>query len=116
MISCIQEVRQAQLSEIMVVMKEWKIGCYREPAPSTAYYYRKKVAYSEAYERADVLGDSCLCCGTHDDLALDHVVPLSGGGDDTVYNLQTLCRSCNSRKQTMYHEYRPSHLLPAIVL
>lgn len=47
------------------------------------------------YERD---GYACLHCGTSDDLTLDHIHPWSRGGPDTYDNLQTLCRSCNSRK------------------
>ena len=32
------------------------------------------------------------------DLTLDHLVPRSSGGDHSVKNLATACRSCNSRK------------------
>ena len=41
---------------------------------------------------------ACKFCGTTEDLTLDHIVPFSKGGDSTPDNLQTLCRSCNSRK------------------
>jgi 5-methylcytosine-specific restriction endonuclease McrA len=47
------------------------------------------------YERD---GHACLHCGTNSDLSLDHVHPYSLGGEDTMENLQTLCRPCNSRK------------------
>ena len=47
------------------------------------------------YERD---GWSCVYCDSPDDLTLDHIQPFSLGGPDTVENLQTLCRSCNSRK------------------
>lgn len=47
------------------------------------------------YERD---GFACLHCGTTDALSLDHIHPWSLGGPDTIENLQTLCRSCNSRK------------------
>lgn len=52
--------------------------------------------------RATVLrrdGYACQSCGCRDDLTLDHIYPWSLGGPDTVENLQTLCRSCNSRKR-----------------
>lgn len=40
----------------------------------------------------------CLRCGTSERLSLDHIVPWSRGGPDTIDNLQTLCTPCNSRK------------------
>jgi len=43
-------------------------------------------------------GHLCLHCGTTERLSLDHIIPWSKGGPDTYENLQTLCRSCNSRK------------------
>ena len=41
---------------------------------------------------------TCQHCGTHRDLTVDHVVPVSKGGTDDLDNLQTLCGTCNSRK------------------
>lgn len=43
-------------------------------------------------------GHACKHCGTGDDLTLDHIIPRSRGGTDDLANLQTLCRTCNSRK------------------
>lgn len=40
----------------------------------------------------------CVICGTWLDLTLDHIVPESKGGQATVDNLQTMCRSHNSQK------------------
>lgn len=40
----------------------------------------------------------CVVCGTWLDLTLDHIVPESKGGQATVDNLQTMCRSHNSQK------------------
>jgi hypothetical protein len=40
----------------------------------------------------------CLHCSSSRHLSLDHIIPWSLGGPDTADNLQTLCRSCNSRK------------------
>lgn len=40
----------------------------------------------------------CRHCSSHLDLTVDHVIPESRGGDLSHSNLQTLCRSCNSKK------------------
>lgn len=40
----------------------------------------------------------CRQCGTHENLTVDHIVPVAEGGTNDPENLQTLCQSCNSRK------------------
>ena len=40
----------------------------------------------------------CQRCGTEDNLSVDHIVPRSLGGDDSLSNLEVLCQSCNSSK------------------
>ena len=41
---------------------------------------------------------TCKTCGNRDDLSIDHKTAESVGGELTLDNLQTLCRSCNSKK------------------
>lgn len=41
---------------------------------------------------------SCCNCGISKDLTIDHICAVVNGGDDSDDNLQTLCRSCNSKK------------------
>jgi len=41
---------------------------------------------------------ACLACGSTENLACDHVIPESRGGETTPENLQTLCATCNSIK------------------
>jgi 5-methylcytosine-specific restriction endonuclease McrA len=43
-------------------------------------------------------GFKCITCGSQDDLSIDHIHPECRGGGIEIQNLQTLCRSCNSRK------------------
>lgn len=47
-------------------------------------------------------GSEYICnhpgCEIDEDLTIDHIYPLSRGGDDSVENLQFLCRSHNSSK------------------
>jgi 5-methylcytosine-specific restriction endonuclease McrA len=54
-----------------------------------------------------VYGYTCLCCGVTDQrLEADHVVPLTGGGLDSIENIQPLCGECNRRKFTAIIDYR----------
>jgi len=49
----------------------------------------------------------CLCCGSSSvKLTIDHIVPISIGGPNTIDNLQPLCGPCNSRKGTKVIDYR----------
>ena len=48
----------------------------------------------------------CLCCGTTENIQVDHVVPLSKGGTNTIDNLQPLCKACNRQKMTKTIDYR----------
>jgi 5-methylcytosine-specific restriction endonuclease McrA len=56
----------------------------------------------------DTYGRACLCCGAEDDLTQDHVIPLVLGGTHWPWNLQPLCRRCNSAKSARSTaDYRP---------
>lgn len=50
--------------------------------------------------------NKCLCCGKKAKLEMDHVVPLSLGGRNSIDNIQPLCRSCNARKGGKTIDYR----------
>lgn len=40
----------------------------------------------------------CVYCAKKTDLTMDHIIPLSKGGQHTMENILPACRSCNSRK------------------
>lgn len=44
-------------------------------------------------------GFKCRHCGSQWNLSIDHITPISKGGWSDDENLQTLCRSCNSKKK-----------------
>ena len=45
-------------------------------------------------------GRICKHCKTNKNLTLDHIIPISKGGQNILENLQILCKSCNSKKGT----------------
>lgn len=66
-----------------------------------------RITYNEWIALCDKYENVCLRCKrNHVELTLDHVIPLSRGGTDTIDNIQPLCRSCNSRKNNKHIDYR----------
>lgn len=79
---------------------------------------RKAQVYSERYSKEDILkahGTSCYLCGEeidmsaprvvgtpgwHSGLHLDHVIPISAGGADAIYNVKPAHGLCNIRKNS----------------
>lgn len=46
----------------------------------------------------------CYYCGekmSHQELTMDHLIPLARGGRSTKDNLVPCCKSCNSKKKSM---------------
>jgi 5-methylcytosine-specific restriction endonuclease McrA len=74
--------------------------------------YKMKVKFT-TYQRKELLDRdnwTCQCCGikvhdrstgdwnTHDKANIDHIIPISRGGNSEPNNLQILCRTCNLSK------------------
>lgn len=43
-------------------------------------------------------GSKCKICGSAEKLCVDHIISVKNHGDNRPSNLQTLCKSCNSKK------------------
>jgi 5-methylcytosine-specific restriction endonuclease McrA len=48
----------------------------------------------------------CLKCGRKNKFTIDHIVPISKGGNNEKSNLQILCERCNSLKGDSIIDYR----------
>lgn len=86
---------------------------HRESSQVRGVRYRAKQAGVEGNYTAeqwaalcDQYGNVCLRCGKAEKLTVDHVVPLSKGGSNSIDNLQPLCRSCNTAKGQKTTDYR----------
>lgn len=47
---------------------------------------------------AKIYASPCFRCGSNSNISLDHVIPLSRGGNHSIGNLMPLCQPCNSSK------------------
>ena len=59
--------------------------------------YRSKVPFSK---KNIFIRDrfTCMYCGSHDNLTIDHITPKSMGGKSTFENCITSCYRCNNKK------------------
>ena len=69
---------------------------------------RRKINDNTRYAVLERAGFKCQCCGIRplkdNDVILhiDHIIPRSLGGSDSVDNLQVLCDKCNLSKQNRF--------------
>jgi 5-methylcytosine-specific restriction endonuclease McrA len=72
-------------------LKSWRRFCARRGLENTPEI--------EA-AAAELFADPCSYCGTNPANGIDHIVPLSQGGEHEPGNLTAACKDCNSRKWT----------------
>lgn len=50
--------------------------------------------------------DTCIYCGSLENITIEHLTPVSRGGTNKANNLAPACLSCNSSKRNKtYEEY-----------
>ena len=79
---------------------------------------KTKCNHQERQRRAMVVatGSRCMRCRKHDYMTRDHVIPISHGGDNGIYNIQPLCYDCNRSKHARAKDYRNSDDMECITL
>ena len=83
-----------------------ELGIHTEHAIKAKKSKRPEVSKRKRDMIFDAFGNQCLSCKSYDDICIDHVIPLSKGGANTVDNMQPLCRICNSAKGVGSTDYR----------
>jgi 5-methylcytosine-specific restriction endonuclease McrA len=54
-----------------------------------------------------IYNSNCAFCKSRQNITIDHIIPLSRGGNHSIGNLQPLCKSCNSSKKARFiSEYK----------
>ena len=81
---------------------------------SCNYHAKKRgavglITLDEWYEVKKKYNYTCLACRQQEPniiLSLDHVIPISKGGSNTIANIQPLCHPCNCSKRDKTTDYR----------
>ena len=87
----------------------------KDPSKALSYVHKRKAleagapgSWTDDEWKAcqNVHGNRCLSCGSRGQLSPDHIIPLSLGGTNWIWNIQPLCRSCNCSKGPKVKDYR----------
>lgn len=89
------------------IFRWWQYSCCDEfeppPSPPPPWNETRKIILN----RDDKI---CRYCGAKDAKHVDHIWPLSLGGDDDYFNLVVACKSCNSKKHAKHpYEWKLSY-------
>ena len=93
----------------VIKIADYQYSLYREHNTDKLIRGRASLYTSKPRVRKlvyDKYGGCCLCCGSDNELQIDHVIPVSMGGENKIDNLQLLCKSCNVKKGIRSTDYR----------
>ena len=82
-----------------------KMNCFRENCPWCAkYYYSRSIFHAHKYERPHLNLFHKSATGALTLMTRDHIMAKSCGGSESIDNMQTMCRNCNSAKGSLTWE------------
>lgn len=108
----------ANIAKSRARVSKWK---ERNPGKVSQQRYRRRVTLenvecsltSEQWQAIKIAyRNRCAYCGLRKKLTMDHVIPISKGGEHTASNIVPACQSCNSSKNARLPQvtYQP-HLI-----
>lgn len=95
--------REIQKTKETLELRQFVIQQTYENRRKDANYEISKPMIREMVFSKD--GRKCVQCGNKQKLTIDHILPVKLGGDNSLTNLQTLCKSCNSKKGANYDQF-----------
>lgn len=79
---------------------------YQQKRRTTKAHSEGEYSVEEWLELCERFNNKCVSCNKEKPLTVDHVIPLSRGGSNFIYNIQPLCGSCNSKKHDKIIDFR----------
>ena len=115
-----REMRSALARQRKETHKASKPQAYRESArrKRATRASRERAAgrmpsKEERYAMLERQAFKCAYCGDHEQLELDHKIPVVDGGTNALTNLQYLCQLCNNlKRRTWDSDYRAANGIP----
>lgn len=98
---------ELQLIEILIDQKIKELELNRKnhkQRGSKNQRYISRISKKEVFEKANY---QCENCKSHKNLQIDHIRPISQGGNGKKENLQLLCFACNQRRFIKTHSQLP---------
>jgi len=83
--------------------RRWRINNYDKWLSYGRNYWSRRngdFSYEEWLMLQTEYDNKCAYCGKITKLTIDHVVPISRGGEHDIGNVLPACKSCNSKKNT----------------
>ena len=84
--------------EILSSPQQYMFNLYTTSSAEANRLWRRKIK--------EKWGNECAYCGSEENLTIDHVIPRSKGGHNSVENMVCCCQSCNQDKgQNSWEEW-----------